>query len=94
MDDVLALQVVQCQCHLTEVEFDSVLAELDALLQVIAKVSSQQEVYHHEHVLLILKRVPGTSTRRTQCSVTVQCGKETHAIQTKAKTEHTNNTYM
>ena len=55
MDDVLALQVVQCQCHLTEVEFDSVLTELDALLQVIAKVTSQQEVHHHEHVLLILK---------------------------------------
>lgn len=60
MDDVLALQVVQCQCHLTEVEFDSVLAELDALLQVVAQISSQQEVHHHEHVLLVLERVPGT----------------------------------
>lgn len=55
MDDVLALQVVKCQCHLTEVEFDSVLAELDTLLQVVAQISSQQEVHHHEHVLLILE---------------------------------------
>ncbi len=55
MDDVLALQVVERQCHLTEVEFDSVLAELDTLLQVVAQISSQQEVHHHEHVLLILE---------------------------------------
>lgn len=61
MDDVLALQVVQRQCHLTEVEFDSVLAELDALLQMVAQISSQQEVHHHEHVLLVLEGVPGTS---------------------------------
>lgn len=60
MDDVLALQVVERQRHLTEVEFDGVLAELDALLQVVAQVSSQQEVHHHEHVLLILEGVPGT----------------------------------
>lgn len=59
MDDVLALQVVQRQRHLTEVEFDGVLTELDALLQVVAEVSSQEEVHHHEHVLLVLERVPG-----------------------------------
>lgn len=60
MDDMLALQVVERQRHLTEVKFDSVLAELDTLLQVVAQVSSQQEVHHHEHVLLILERVPGS----------------------------------
>lgn len=63
MDDVLALQVVECQCHLTEVEFDSVLAELDTLLQVVAQISSQQEVHDHKHVLLVLERVPGTRER-------------------------------
>lgn len=60
MDDVLTLQVVQCQRHLTEVEFDSVLTKLDVLLQVVPQVSSQKEIHHHEHVLLILERVPGT----------------------------------
>ena len=65
MDDVLALQVVQRQRHLTEVEFDSVLAELDTLLQVVAQISSQQEVHHHEHVLLVLERVPGTRGKDT-----------------------------
>lgn len=80
MDDVLALQVVECQCHLTEVEFDSVLAELHTLLQVVAQIPSQQEVHYHKHVLLILERVPRTR-ERTQCSLTVQGGQETHAIQ-------------
>lgn len=55
MNDVLALQVVECQCHLTEVEFDSILAELDTLLQVVAQITSQQEVHHHKHILLILE---------------------------------------
>lgn len=55
MDDVLALQVVQCQCHLAEVEFDSVLAELDTLLQVVAQIPSQQEVHYHKHVLFVLE---------------------------------------
>lgn len=79
MDDVLAPQVVKCQGHLTEVEFDGVLAELDTLLQVVAQISPQQEVHHHEHVLLILERVPVTM-ERTQCSLTVRHGKTTHAI--------------
>lgn len=55
MDDVLALQVVEGQRHLTQVESDGVLAELDALLQVVAQISAQQEVHHHEHVLLVLE---------------------------------------
>lgn len=78
MNDVLALQVVECQCHLTEVEFDSILAELDTLLQVVAQITSQQEVHHHKHILLILEWVPetGEGGRRTQCSLTVQCGKQ------------------
>lgn len=87
MDDVLALQVVQRQRHLTEVESNCVLAELDVLLQVVAEVSSQQEVHNHEHILLVLERVPGCSGMRRP-SVTAQCGK-THAAQTTAKTEHT-----
>lgn len=87
MNDVLALQVVKCQCHLTEVEFDSILTELNTLLQVVAKISSQQEVHYHKHVLLVLERVPRTR-ERTQCSLTVQGGWEKHAIQTR--TENTN----
>lgn len=70
MDDVLALQVVERQCHLTEVEFDCVLAELDILLQVVTQVSSQQEVHHHKHVLLVLERVPVSKERElvfTRC---------------------------
>lgn len=74
MDDVLALQVVQRQRHLTEVESDCVLAELDVLLQVVAEVSSQQEVHDHEHILLVLERVPECSGMRRR-SVTAQCGK-------------------
>lgn len=69
VDYVLALQVVKCQCHLAEVESDSVLAELDTLLQVVAQISAQQEVHHHEHVLLILERVPGGG-ERARCSLT------------------------
>lgn len=91
MDNVLALQVVQGQCHLTEVEFDSILAELDTLLQVVAQVSSQQEVHHHEHVLLILKRVPGTGGKveghRAQSPSSLKG--EKHAVQTKAKSTQT-----
>lgn len=91
VDDVLALQVVERQGHLTEVQLDGILAELDALLQVVAQISSQQEVHHHEHVLLILERVPGTRGR-TQCSLTVQRGKKTHAAQTMA--EHANSKHI
>lgn len=77
VDDVLALQIVQRQGHLTEVELDSLFTELNALLQVIAQVSSQQEVHHHEHVLLVLEGVPENSSRRTRfVSVLVECIKK------------------
>ncbi len=38
--DVLALQVVERQRHLAQVELHSVLGELHALLQMIAQISS------------------------------------------------------
>lgn len=84
MDDVLILQVVECQCHLAEVEFDSVLAELDTLLQVVAQISSQQEVHDHKHVLLVLERVPATREGEgTAFTRRPGLAKETHAIKTQ-----------
>lgn len=86
VDDVLALQIVQRQGHLTEVELDSLFTELNALLQVIAQVSSQQEVHHHEHVLLVLEGVPENSSRRTRfVSVLVECIKKKIIKKSKGK---------
>lgn len=82
VDDVLALQVVEGQSHLTQVEFDCVLVELDVLLQVVAQVSSQQQVHHHEHVFLILERVPGDRGPRAQFpkhTYGAYVGSDTHA---------------
>lgn len=73
MDDVLALQVVQRQRHLTQVESDSLFTELDTLLQVVAQISAQQEVHHHEHVLFVLEGVPGVK-ERSHCSLSTQWG--------------------
>lgn len=60
VNDALALQVVQGQGQLADKELHSVLLEADILLQVKTQVPSQQEVHHHEHVLLILEGVPAT----------------------------------
>lgn len=59
VDDVLTPQVVERQRHLADVEFDRFFRELDVLLQVVAQVAAQQQVHHHEHVLLVLEGVPG-----------------------------------
>lgn len=59
VDDVLTPQVVERQRHLADVESDHFFRELDVLLQVVAQVAAQQQVHHHEHVLLVLEGVPG-----------------------------------
>lgn len=56
--DALAAQVPKGQGQFTDVEFDSALREVDVLLEVIAQVSSQEQVHHHKHVLLILEGIP------------------------------------
>lgn len=58
MYDVLGAEVSQSQCHFTDVEFDCALREVDILLKVVAQVSSQKQVYHHKHVLLVLEGIP------------------------------------
>lgn len=63
MDDALAAQVAQSQRQLTHVEFDGALREVDVLLEVIAQVSSQEQVHHHEHVLLVLEGIPARTKR-------------------------------
>ena len=92
MDDVLALQIVQRQGHLTEVEFDSVLAELDILLQVVAQISSQQEVDHHEHVLLVLEGVPEASggKRHLVAASTAERKHMLHRQKQRLKTQQAN----
>lgn len=56
--DALAAQVSKGQGQFTDVEFDSALREVDVLLEVIAQVSSQEQVHHHKHVLLVLEGIP------------------------------------
>lgn len=63
VDDALAAQVAQSQRQLTHVEFDGALREVDVLLEVIAQVSSQEQVHHHEHVLLVLEGIPARTKR-------------------------------
>ena len=58
VDDVLPTQVVQGQRQLADVQPHGVLGELHVLLQVVAQVPAQQQVGHHEHVLLVLEGVP------------------------------------
>lgn len=55
VDDALVAQVVESQGNLTDVQLDSGLREVNILLQVVAQVTSKQQVHHHEHVFLILK---------------------------------------
>ena len=55
VNDALGAEVSQSQSQFTDVEFDSTLREVDVLLEVIAQVSSQEQVHHHKHVLLILE---------------------------------------
>lgn len=66
VDDVVPLKILQGQCQLTDVEFHSPLCEMYILLQMVAQVSSQEQVHHHEHVLLVLEGVPrSTEGQRT-----------------------------
>lgn len=58
MYDVLGAEVSQSQGQFTDVQFDCALWEVDILLEVVAQVSSQKQVYHHKHVLLILEGIP------------------------------------
>lgn len=73
VDDALAAQVAQSQRQLTHVEFDGALREVDVLLEVIAQVSSQEQVHHHEHVLLVLEGIPA----RTKEGESEKTGEET-----------------
>lgn len=90
MNDVLALQVVERQRHLTEVESDSVFTELDTLLQVVAQISTQQEVHHHKHVLFVLEGVPGVK-ERSHCSLCTQWGWK---AKVQTETERTNRHHL
>lgn len=71
MDDVLTSQVVESQCHLTDVQFDRFFRKLNVLLQVIAQVTAEKQVHHHEHVLLVLEGVPaGPAVREPGAGLT------------------------
>ena len=58
VDDVVPLQILQGQGQLADVELHVPFCEMYILLQVITQVPSQQQVHHHEHVLLVLEGVP------------------------------------
>ncbi len=63
VQDVSALQVVEREGDLADVELDPLLVELDVLLHVVAQVAAEQQVHHHEHVLLILEQQVECVTR-------------------------------
>jgi len=56
--DALGAEVAQSQGQLADVELHGALREVHVLLEVVAQVSAQQEVHHHEHVFLVLEGVP------------------------------------
>ena len=66
VDDVVPLQILQGQGQLADVELHGPLREVDVLLQVVPQVPAQQEVHHHEHVLLVLEGVPGRTGGRAR----------------------------
>lgn len=66
MDDAPAAQVAQCQCQLAHIHGDGALREMHVLLQVVSEVSTQEQVYHHEHVLLVLEGVPANKEWSSQ----------------------------
>lgn len=61
VDDVSALEVVEGQHQLTDEQFHSAFLESHVLLEVVPQVPSEQQVYHHEHVLFVLEWVPATA---------------------------------
>lgn len=58
VNDVFLPEIVQSKSDLTDVELDVALFKPHLLLDVEPQVAAQQEVNHHEHVLLILKGEP------------------------------------
>lgn len=62
--DALVAEVSQSQGQFTDVEFDSAVWEVDVLLEVVTQVSSQKQVHHHKHVLLILEGIPAGEGQR------------------------------
>ena len=53
VNDSVGFEVIECGRNFTQVKSDGILAKRHVLLQMIAQVTAQQQIYHHEQILNI-----------------------------------------